>query len=39
MHNWIFDLLDIDAQYRSIKINENEILNIINEIKNGDIDE
>ena len=38
MHQWIFNGLGMDAKYEKIKVDKNELPNIIRGIKNGDYD-
>ena len=38
MHQWIFDCLGIDAEYKKIKVNNNLLPKIIQKLKSGDLD-
>ena len=38
MHEWIFNELEIDAKYEKIILNENELMEFIEKIKNGKFD-
>jgi len=38
MHKWIFDSLGMDAKFEKIKIGEDELPQVINKIKNGELD-
>ena len=37
MHEWVFDVLGINAEYEKINVNENELLQVVNKIKNGNL--
>ena len=38
MHNWIFNILELDAEYKKIKVNINELPKIIQQMKEKKID-
>ena len=38
LHNWVFNILNIQAEYEKIKIEEEELPNIVQKIKNGKLD-
>ena len=38
MHQWVFDSLKMDAEYEKIKVKENELVQIIQKMKNGELD-
>ena len=38
MHQWIFECLGIDAEYKKIQVNNNLLPKIIQQLKSGDLD-
>ena len=38
MHQWVFDSLNIDAEYKKIKLEENELPQIIQKVQNSELD-
>ena len=38
MHQWVYDNLKIDAQYKKFKTEESELLQIVQKMKNGEFD-
>ena len=38
MHNWIFHSLELDAEYKKIRVNNNLLPKIIQKLKSGDLD-